>query len=131
MQLSQAEASSRHCTGLVGGKEGACVGSTPPTAVELANGAAARAAALADVEAQKREQAAHRLAILLLLGIDPAARPVAVAVVWEKRMPGTGNIRSIFWLCWAGPLRCSMAGQTSRPDWISVNGKCRSATAFY
>jgi len=104
MQLSQAEASSRHCTGLVGGKEGACVGSTPPTAVELANGAAARAAALAEVEAQKREQAVHRLAIWQLLGVSTAAHPVAVGVGVGKIMPETDHNCLAYWLCWPAPL---------------------------
>jgi hypothetical protein len=60
LQLSQAEASARHSTGLVGSKDGAHVGSTPPTPDELASMAAARAAVLEELEAHKQQAAVHR-----------------------------------------------------------------------
>lgn len=60
LQLSQAEASARHSTGLVSGKNGAHVGSIPPTAEQLASMKATRAAVLADMEARRREAAVHR-----------------------------------------------------------------------
>lgn len=60
LQLSQAEAGARHSTGLVGGKDGAHVGSTPPTPDELASMAAARAAVLQELEAHKQQAAVHR-----------------------------------------------------------------------
>jgi hypothetical protein len=60
MQLRKAEAAAWNSTGLVSGKDGARVGSTPPTAEELASMAAVRAAVLADMEARKQEAAVHR-----------------------------------------------------------------------
>lgn len=62
LQLSQAEASARRSTGLVSGKDGAHVGSTPPTADELASMVAARTAVLAEMETRKQEAAMHRCA---------------------------------------------------------------------
>lgn len=60
LQLRQAEAAAWHSTGLFSGKDGARIGSTPPTAGELATMAAVRAAVLADMEARKQEAAVHR-----------------------------------------------------------------------
>ncbi len=62
MQLKEAEAAAWRSTGLVSGKDGARVGSTPPTAEELASMAAARAASLATMQARKQEAAVHRWA---------------------------------------------------------------------
>jgi hypothetical protein len=60
LQLSQAEAAARRSTGFVSGKDSAHVGSTPPTAEELATLTAARAAVMAKVEAQTQQEAVHR-----------------------------------------------------------------------
>lgn len=59
MQLAQAT-QARHCTGLLMDQDSGHVGSTPPTDQELSRMMAARAAAIAEVEEQKQQQAVHR-----------------------------------------------------------------------
>lgn len=109
LQLSQAEAAARRSTGFVSGKDSAHIGSTPPSAEELANMAAARAAIMAEVEARKQEEAVHRSGItfqvrperctvLRLPGIESSQLPRRLMIDCEPTAPQDGRCGVCMWL---------------------------------